>query len=95
MSAVRNPVTNPVTTPWHGSVPEPFVARLLDEARPLIVARQGFGRPVVLHVSVEVYESLARLRAFDTVRGNPLLVMGAELVRDPTLHGAALTVDVR
>jgi hypothetical protein len=72
---------------------EVSVAALLDDARPLIVQAQERGSPRTLAVSPSVYEVIARMRSYETVRGNPLLVLGMELVPDASLRHGRLRVE--
>lgn len=68
------------------------VGDLLDDVRPLLVVSQELGTPT-LYVSRPVYDEIAALRRFDTDRGNPLLVLGAELRADDGLAPGEVRVE--
>lgn len=70
------------------------IASLLDDARPLIVAHQRSGLTIRLHVPPDLYDNLTMLRAYETRRGNPLLLLGAEVVPDSTCLAGEFKVDV-
>jgi hypothetical protein len=75
------------------SDPQLALAPLLDDARSQIVERQSARGAIRLHVSPAIYQALAQLRAFDLARGNPLLLLGAEVVADPHVQSRDFFVD--
>lgn len=68
------------------------IGDLLDDVRPLLVLSQAVGSPT-LFVSRACYDEIAALRRFDTDRGNPLLVLGAELRCDEALAPGEVRVE--
>lgn len=75
------------------STPDLRLAALLDDLRPLVVLSQSLGTGPVVHVAPAVYLQIAELRCFDTARGNPLLVLGAELRPDESLRPGEIRVE--
>ena len=69
------------------------LAALLDDARQQIVKRQSPGRQVVLRVPTATFDALAALRSFDLARGNPLLVLGAQVIEDPRMAEGLFAVE--
>lgn len=69
------------------------IGELLDDVRPLIVLSATVGAAPTLYVDRDAYEEIAGLRRFDTDRGNPLLVLGAELRPDDRLARGEVRVE--
>lgn len=69
------------------------LAALLDDARSSIVELQSPGAVIRLRVPPATFDALVRLRGFDLERGNPLLVLGAEVIVDPSLEDSRFSVD--
>jgi hypothetical protein len=59
----------------------PSIAEMLDEACPLILAAwQRNERPHYLRVHRTLYEVVAEAKASEIARGNPVLLLGLEII---------------